>query len=498
MRNYILLSIFCLLAGCSYNGVLLPYPDRPHALEEAEAVPELRWGYINDCGNYEITPRFSKAVPFIGDRAIVQVGDLCGVIDREGKYVILPQRHWLSHVNGIMRVVRMENEGRSPEYLDMNGQFHSAYSVPVINAGFWATSYIDDIGHTGRESTVYTAGGDICDSLDIDGVYSGALLYGNSLTWVAIKNATGEVKWYALGSEGLIKDASGYDVVWYSGKSFSLVGLNGESGLRLGLVDSAGKRVLKPEYLFLFPPVFTHDYPSLLGYATEDEKDGYMHGIIDIQGNTVVRPTYESLFVCSPTRAAAKKHGGDWTLLDIQTQQELAVSFDEICIDFQYPLPSDGKDFYLLVSRKGKHQYIDLRRDTFISFPASAATSSSISSRGQDERISLDDSYRSLGEMLSKVELACGQRVELGPSLSSLLDDAGEYSLQLENVSVYDALAIIMGQVFPLGPACVEFDYDCGRWLIKPSAYLKGQLDKAKSPNRLLNNIKRITSNFGT
>lgn len=61
-----------------------------HRLACVQSEKDGRWGYIDDTGAFVIAPRFSNAYPFREDVAAVCDGELYGLIDTAGRWVLAP------------------------------------------------------------------------------------------------------------------------------------------------------------------------------------------------------------------------------------------------------------------------------------------------------------------------------------------------------------------------------------------------------------------------
>jgi hypothetical protein len=78
-----------------------------------------KWGYVNRAGQWVITAHFEFAYPFSQERAVVAVGELRGVIDRKGSWIVRPSPLWaIEYRNGLLCIEQKKRFA----YLDLNGR----------------------------------------------------------------------------------------------------------------------------------------------------------------------------------------------------------------------------------------------------------------------------------------------------------------------------------------------------------------------------------------
>lgn len=77
------------------------------------------WGYINKKGDLVIDYQFDEAFPFVGETAVVALGNVYGIIDTRGNYIINPQFDEIQPDGNLFLVLQDDKYG----WIDQKGSF---------------------------------------------------------------------------------------------------------------------------------------------------------------------------------------------------------------------------------------------------------------------------------------------------------------------------------------------------------------------------------------
>lgn len=260
----------------------------PAAVKTTDGV---KWGYINEKGSFVISPRYEAADDFQKNGlAVVQKGDKNGVINRTGRYVVPP----------IYDTVTTFSEGRAQvldnkgfRVIDETGKILTPKSYNYIGSYREGKAVFNTVDEEGKSRYGY---------LDREGKeailarYESANDFSQGKAVVQIKE--GE---YAL------IDHTGRTLQTYS---YAQVGNVGDGLLSFketpegpfGYMDERGKVVISPRYSVALP----FEKGRAVINASKDFSAN-LYGLIDKQGNEIIKPIYNDVQMLGEDRVAVGK-----------------------------------------------------------------------------------------------------------------------------------------------------------------------------------------------
>lgn len=282
------------------------------------AISNGLWGFINNKGQFIISPKFEKAYQFTNNLAAVQLDGAWGFINTNGQYVIKSEfTDALSFDDKNMAAVMVYGEWFS-------------YSNKWIN-GKWG--FINNSG-----------------SFIINPQFDSALSFSkNGLAAVRVgDDASG--KWGYINRSGEYVITPQYDATYgFADNGLAAVRVGSESNGKWGYIDKSGSFVINPQ----FASVSDFSSNGMAAASTDGYWDRYMmmgqkFGFIDQGGNFVINPKYDfaSSFVYNDLA---------WVSLDKKTY--FIDDKDNIVYEPSFQIMGDPSDDLFLVKIGDKYGY---------------------------------------------------------------------------------------------------------------------------------------------
>lgn len=266
----------------SRNRVTKLYPA------SIKTVNGVKWGYIDEKGNFIIKPQFKYAGDFNENGiAIVEVDNLYGIINMKGEYILNPKYDTIDEFsegravaidsNGFNLIDEMGREVTDKPY-NFIGSFQEgrALYADVDNAGNWIYGYLD---RQGKEV--------------IHAAYESASDFKDKKAIVKVKN--GEYALIGLNGE-VLKNYNGYSYVGNMGEG--LLAFQKNDGDKFGFMYEDENVVI--------PPKYTGVEAFSGGRAVVNMSEDYInqYGLIDNKGNYVIDPKYNNINLLGENRVA--------------------------------------------------------------------------------------------------------------------------------------------------------------------------------------------------
>jgi len=238
-----------------------------------------KWGYIDANGNMVISARFDDAQDFQKNGlAVVGSGGKYGVIDAAGRFVVQPKYQWINPFSEGRAVVNDEHGFR---LINQEGN--------VLTRK--AYSFIADM-HGGRAVYNESAGGDGSSRygyLDPEGHEVIAAQYleaGDFSAGKAVVNI--QENEYALIDRNGRRLAT-YPYAYVGPLGDGMLPFQKDAGGKFGYIDEQGHVAI--------PAAFTSAFPFGHGRAIVNAAEDYQfrYGVIDRQGQWVIRPEYDDI-----------------------------------------------------------------------------------------------------------------------------------------------------------------------------------------------------------
>jgi hypothetical protein len=226
-----------------------------------------KWGYIDTTGKWVIAPKYSEVSPFIDGAAAVKGDTYSGLIDRTG--------HILNETTNV--------RGR---HVPITSRFEGADTFPKYLGPFYVVAH--DFGYGLMDSS-----GHWLLNPEFDGIESFSAYDDDDLSDTII-----QPWWVNTGADG---------------KFFAI-----KKGSRYGVVDSAGKIII--------PPQFDGIASFRNGHATI--KVGKKYGFADSSGKIVIAPQFD--FATPFAKVIAVKQQQKWHFIDSQGKRLPAPEVDGI------------------------------------------------------------------------------------------------------------------------------------------------------------------------
>jgi hypothetical protein len=464
----VMLLLLC-ASGCGSSPGMLPAPDGvPVSGDDSQA---LRWGYVDESGKFQILPRFDSAGPFLEGTAVVTLRDWCGIIDQAGQYVVLPQSaDRMIFVNGVARGGTEE----TPRYFDRHGVGLSPEALRVRMAGYWDTAYVNtvDINDDG-EAEIYDAGGNLFTEHPFDqSVYLPGFR-----TLAGVERAEGGMAWVLLDGHGVSCNETPYDAM--SWLNSNIVGVKTKTGLCWTLLDDQGKPLLSTTYSRLETLSVYRGYAYVVFSDTRlsDEVQEYEWGVVDIKGTVILPAEYDTAILCDNDKAALQK-SGSWRLYDLKHKADLGCVLDDVVF------PQVVAD-HLLTVVDGEYRYVNTKDGSFVhGFQPKPPT---VTDGFRATRITLELEHEMFVSACRKVAAAGGYKLRIDERVLALITDREDsvFSIEYENTSVFDAIAILFGRALPLDRSPLVIEERDGTIEVNPSAYYYQCLRERNAQKRL-------------
>ena len=250
----------------------------------------VKWGYINDRGEFQIKPIFDNAQPFQSNGlAVVDSGRYSGLINREGNYVVEPKYDSISEFTQ-GRAIVIDKDGF--KVMDERGLIitNKAYSyIGVYSEGRAVFANSDEGGK-------YTYGYlDLGGKEVIGAKYEEARDFNEGRAVVKIK----EGQFALIDANGNIINT--YNHAFVGNYGDGLLSFQNEIGGKFGYMDVGGRIVLEPQYSV----ALTFDQDRAIVNISADYINKY--GLIDKRGNFIIRPEYNDINYLGEDRYAVGK-----------------------------------------------------------------------------------------------------------------------------------------------------------------------------------------------
>lgn len=463
----VMLLLLC-ASGCGSSPGLLPAPDGvPASGDDSQA---LRWGYVDESGEFQILPRFDFAGPFLEGTAVVTLRDWCGIIDQAGQYVVLPQSaDRMIFINGVARGGTEE----TPRYFDRHGVGLSPESLRVRMAGYWDTVYVDTVDmNDDGEAEIYDAGG----VLITEAPYDRSVYLPGFRTLAGVKREEGGMAWVLLDGYGVSCNETTYDAI--SWVNSNIVGVKTKEGLRWTLLDDQGQSLLPTRYPWLMTlSVYRgYSYVAFLGTHLSGKSQGLKWGVADIKGAVILPAEYDTAIICDNDKTALQK-SGSWRLYDLKHKSHLGCVMDDVV----FPQVVPG---YLLTVVDKECRYLNTKDGSFVRGfqPKPPATNDGF----RATRISLDVEQELFVSACRKVAAAGGYKLHIDARVLALTErEDRTFTMNYENTSVFDAIAILFGQALPLDRSPLVIEERNGIIEVNPSEYYYQCLSELNAHQRL-------------
>lgn len=249
-------------------------------------VEGIRWGYINEVGQFNISPQFNQAGDFQKNGlAIVLIDDSWGAIDQTGKFIVEPQ---YSSFGGYSEGRAVVNDQEGFKVIDENGnilfksdnfigefQDGKAQFTKVDQNGQWLYGYIN------RE-------GDII----IPAKYLSAADFNNGKAVVQPKDGEYQI----IDEQGNILQTFNYAYVGEMREG--LLPFKENQDGKFGFIDEVGKVKISPQFSSV--SVFQD------GRAVVNTSENFLnqYGLIDKKGQFMIPPIYNDIQIIGEQRAA--------------------------------------------------------------------------------------------------------------------------------------------------------------------------------------------------
>lgn len=247
----------------------------------------LKWGYINNKGDIIIKPKYDDAESFQENgMAVVQEKKLYGLIDENGKYVVLPKYESISQFSEGRAVVIDKN---SFKIIDETGRELTTKPYSFIGNFKEGRAVVSSTDREGNALYGY---------LDKGGKEVIPLKY-QSANDFNLRKATVKIKdnqYELIGLDGKTLRTFNYYFVGSIGDGF--LPYQQKEGSKFGFIDEAGNVVIEPK--FTNAQTFTEGR-SIVN-VSEDYSNSY--GLIDKKGNYILKPQYNDINLLGENRVA--------------------------------------------------------------------------------------------------------------------------------------------------------------------------------------------------
>ncbi|MFA4987682.1 MAG: WG repeat-containing protein [Candidatus Brocadiia bacterium] len=294
------------------GNVAIP-PAFPTALKFSNGLAAVRgsgWGYIDRAGQWVIEPKYDMASGFDGGLASVKLGEKWGVIDARGQQILPCEDRFVQFFDGIGLLVvdakwgALDETGRTviEPLFDSMSDFADGYAI-VSLGDLWGS--IDTAGNyiiPPKYRRLERLGEGILS-------YEGVGRWGNTL--------------YGLMTDSgrIVCEPEFWSV--FAGVSDGLIAVSVDSvsDVNAGFVDTTGKWVVTPR--FLFASHFSEGR-SRVDVETDYNEDAW--GFCDREGKLVVPPRYSYVWDFHDGRAKVQ-NGGLFGYIDPQGNEVIPLRY---------------------------------------------------------------------------------------------------------------------------------------------------------------------------
>lgn len=291
-------------------------------------IKGVRWGYINEKGEFLIKPLYNLALEFqCNGLAVVEIDNLYGIIDENQNYIVKHKYGFISDFseeraividNERFNIINEEGEELIPKtenysYIGNFKEGRAQYGVIDSNKGYL-------YGYLDREGRViipaqYEYGNDF---------YEGKAVVRIKENEYALVNIKGEIlNKYEYASVGNLREG--------------LLSFKKDMGEKYGFIDEDGNVVIKPQF------TYAHDFSE--GRSVVNVSGNIMnnYGVIDKEGNYIITPKYNDIILLGENRVAVGV-AIDKTSPFIGSKYAIADTEGNILTDFIYYEVSNYKN----------------------------------------------------------------------------------------------------------------------------------------------------------
>lgn len=247
-----------------------------------------KWGFINNRGNFAISPNFDYAEDFQDNGlAVVSVNNSFGIINTIGNFVVLPKYNYINEYS----------EGRAV------ASYNGEYKLIDENGSILNTKKYDYVGNFKNGRAIASAfdekGKYLYGYLDRDGKEVIPLKYESASDFVEGK-AVVKIKdedYALIGPNGEVFNSYKYYFVGSLGEG--LLVFQEKMDGKFGYIDEKGRVIIKPQ--------FNMAQPFSQGRAivnTRSDSIVSKCGLIDKAGNYKIKPEYNDIILLGENRAA--------------------------------------------------------------------------------------------------------------------------------------------------------------------------------------------------
>jgi hypothetical protein len=259
----------------------------PAALKTIEGT---KWGYINNDGIFVIKPQYDNAMDFqYNGLAIVSKGNLSGIIDLYGKYIV-PLKY--NSINQFAEGRATVTDDAGFRVIDEKGKDLTGKSYSYISAYSNSRAVFS---HTTEEGSYAYGYLDMQGKEVIPIQFESANDFKDGIALVQIKN-----KQFALiNLSGDVLYTYNYASVNNPGDG--LLPFQPETNSKYGYIDIKGNIVLQPQYSMALP------FSGGRAVVNTAEDFTSQYGLINKEGNYIIKPIYNEIYNIGENRVAVGK-----------------------------------------------------------------------------------------------------------------------------------------------------------------------------------------------
>lgn len=301
---------------------------------------QLKWGYINEKGDFIIKPSFISAEDFQSNGlAFAGDGSDIGIIDRNGNYITQERFSYISPFSEGIAIGDTESGFKA---IDEKGQI-------VFEANSFIADFKDGMAYFSQKSTDerYLYGYiDKLGKIVIQPKYEEAGSFVNGKALVKL----GENNYEIIDKSGKTLSSFNHYYTGYMGEG--LIAFRGKSDDKAGYMDEDGR--------VMIPPSFDYVEAFQDGFAVVGLYEDFYtrYGLINSKGNYVIKPEYSEIRnIGEGMFAVGIPINNEW--VDMGSKYAIANSSGEILTDFVYYGVRDFKDGLASVNNNSSTFFIN-------------------------------------------------------------------------------------------------------------------------------------------